>query len=64
MSLSVWHWLIVLLVALIVVPPFWIITKRTGRPGLLGVLVLVPVVGYVFIWWLALSEWPRCDGKK
>lgn len=57
-SFSVWHWLIVLIVLAAILPPYWRITSRSGRPGALSLLILIPLVNFVFLWWLAFSRWP------
>ena len=41
-----------------VVVPCWIILKKAGYPGVLSLLMLVPVVSIVLVFFLAFSEWP------
>ncbi len=57
-SFSIVHWLVVLLVAFLWVFPIWKILERTGRPGPLALIALVPMLGLVLLWWIALSRWP------
>lgn len=52
------HWLWMLVVAVIIVIPAWRICQRTGYPGWLGVLMLVPVVNLLFFYFLAFADWP------
>lgn len=42
---TVWagHWLWMLVVAIVVVIPVWRICQRTGYPGWLGILILIPI---------------------
>lgn len=44
--------------AVILVLPFWRICERTGYPGVLGLLILVPVVNVIFLYYLAFGDWP------
>lgn len=47
-----------LVFALLVVIPFWRICERAGYPGITALLILVPLVNLVFLYWLAFAEWP------
>jgi hypothetical protein len=47
-----------LIVAALIVVPFWRICERLGIPGVTALLVVVPVVNLVFLYWLAFAEWP------
>lgn len=49
-------WMIVL--GIIMVVPFWRISKKAGYPGALGLLVLVPLVNLAFFYFLAFARWP------
>lgn len=57
-SFSVWHWLIVLIWLGVFLVPFWRLVGRTGHAPALSLLLLVPVVNIVFLWWLAFGKWP------
>lgn len=37
---------------------FWQIMRKAGYPGVLGLLMLVPLVNYGVMLWVAFSEWP------
>lgn len=37
------HWLWMLVIAIVVVIPAWRICQRTGYPGWMGVLILIPI---------------------
>lgn len=52
------HWLWMLVVAVVVVIPVWRICRRTGYPGWLGILILIPVANLLFLYFLAFSDWP------
>lgn len=36
----------------------WMIVAKTGYPGVLSLLFLVPLVNIIFLFYLAFSEWP------
>lgn len=52
------HWLWMLVIAVVVVVPAWKICQRTGYPGWLGILILVPVINLFLLYFLAFSNWP------
>jgi len=39
-------------------PSFWKICAKAGFPGALGLLILVPILNFVFLLWLAFAKWP------
>ncbi|KEF31788.1 hypothetical protein D777_01474 [Marinobacter nitratireducens] len=57
---SMWagHWLWMLVIAIVVVIPAWRICQRTGYPGWMGILILIPVVNLFLLYFIAFSEWP------
>ena len=64
-SFSVWHWIIVLFVLLILLIPVYLgarICKRAGYSRLWAISQLFPIVGAVFIWVFAFSNWPVLAG--
>ena len=48
-------WLIIAVVAII---PFWQICKRVGYSPWLSLLIVLPLVNLIFMYYLAFSEWP------
>jgi energy-converting hydrogenase Eha subunit B len=42
----------------LLVMPFWRICIKAGYAGALSLLVLVPIVNIVFVYFLAFSDWP------
>jgi hypothetical protein len=38
--------------------PFWRIVSKAGYPGIMCLLLFVPVVNFIFLWVAALSDWP------
>ncbi|MFN0195359.1 MAG: hypothetical protein ACKVT0_01330 [Planctomycetaceae bacterium] len=55
---GVFELLIVGLVLIAVVIPFWMICSKAGFPGWIGLGVLVPVLNVVLLFFLAFAEWP------
>lgn len=57
---SMWfgHWLWMLLIAIVVVTPVWRICQRAGYSGWLGLLILLPVLNLLLLYFLAFAEWP------
>jgi hypothetical protein len=53
-------WLII--VGLIIVLPFWKIFTKAGFPGPLAILVIIPFVNILMIFFLAFAEWPALKG--
>lgn len=52
------HLVWMLVMAIVVVLPFWRICAKAGYSGFLSLLILVPLVNLVFLYYLAFSEWP------
>jgi hypothetical protein len=48
-------WLIAVAIAVV---PFWRICSRVGHSPWLSLLIVVPLVNLIFIYWLAFAEWP------
>ena len=52
------HWLWMLVIAIAVVIPAWRICRRTGYPGWLGLLAVVPFANLVLLYFIAFADWP------
>ncbi|WP_420723870.1 hypothetical protein [Hwanghaeella sp. LZ110] len=62
---SVWHWFIVLIFIMIFVVPSWMIAKKAGRSGALGLLNIFPGIGtIIYMVILAFGKWPHVDGEQ
>ncbi len=46
------------MIAIVVVIPAWRICQRTGYPGWMGVLILIPIVNLVLLYFIAFADWP------
>lgn len=47
-----------LIFAVIAVVPFWRICNRVGHPPALSLLVVLPLINLIFIYYLAFGDWP------
>ena len=53
------HWLWMLVIAIVAVIPAWRICQRTGYPGFLGFLILIPLVNLVLLYFIVLLNGRR-----
>lgn len=56
-------WWFVLMVVMVILP-MWKVTTKTGFPGALSLLILIPVANIVFLYVLAFAEWPALRALK
>lgn len=57
------HWLYMLVIAVLVLIPAWRICQRTGYPGWMGILILIPVVNLMLLYFIAFTNWPAGQSK-
>lgn len=48
----------------VLVFPFWKITEKTGFPPWWSFAMVVPILNVVFIFFLALADWPALQGRS
>lgn len=58
-TLSIWHWLILLVYLFLVCFPIARILRRVGLSGWWSLLAVIPLVNLIALWGLAFSRWPR-----
>jgi hypothetical protein len=51
-----------LIAAIIAIIPFWRICARVGYSPWLSLLMAIPLVNIIFVYFLAFSEWPSRKG--
>lgn len=52
-----------IITGLIIIFPFWKIFQKAGFNGALGILMIIPFVNIVMIFYLAFAEWPALRGS-
>jgi len=57
-GISVWQLIIMLIWVLVVVIPFWKITSKAGYSGWLSLLIIVPLVNVIYMYFIAFAKWP------
>jgi len=58
-SLSIWHWIVVLLYIFVLVFPTARILSRVGLSGWWSILALIPLINLIALWIFAFVSWPR-----
>ncbi|MGA2374249.1 MAG: hypothetical protein ABSF72_01940 [Candidatus Sulfotelmatobacter sp.] len=53
-----WHLLLLMVVGLVVLLPFWQIFKKAGFSPWLSLLMMIPFVGWLSLYYLAFAKWP------
>jgi hypothetical protein len=66
--LQPWHLIVLAFlfapITVVVLPPFWVIFKKAGFQPILSVLMLVPLVNLVMLYFVAFSEWRSAAALK
>jgi len=52
-----------LIFAVIIIVPFWVIFSKAGYSKWLGLLMAVPIVNIITLYFLAVSDWPSLRKK-
>jgi hypothetical protein len=58
MVIGVFELLFIVVILAVMVIPLWCIVAKTGMPGVLSLLFLVPGVNVILLLVLAFSKWP------
>ncbi|MCH8274926.1 MAG: hypothetical protein IH851_09055 [Armatimonadetes bacterium] len=53
LAMNIW-----LIMAVLLIPPFWFIFSKAGFSKWLSLLIVVPMVNIVILFFLAFSTWP------
>lgn len=64
MQVGGFGFLFMLIWAAILIYPFWRISERVGYPGWISLLILVPGINIIYVYYLALSKWPMEKTKQ
>lgn len=57
-SFSIWHWLILIIIAFTIVIPFAQILKRTGHSPIWSIICFIPLLNWIALWVFAFKKWP------
>lgn len=63
-SFSMAHGLALVIFAVIFGVPLWRIVARTGLPGIMALLLFIPLLHVGMLWWLAYTRWPRASDRS
>ena len=66
-SMSIWHWIIMLLYIGMIVAYFVALVRilnRMGYSGWWALLTFVPIRNIIGLWSLSKARWPGMDAKK
>ena len=55
---------VLLIVSTLVIWPTWRICSKAGFPGALSLLILLPVLNFFLLYFLAFAEWPSLRLRK
>ena len=55
--------LIVMLVSVLPIIAFWKICSKAGFPGVLGLLMIIPIANVILPLYLAFADWPALRGN-
>ena len=53
-----------LIVCSMAVVPFWMICSKAGFPGWISLLILVPMLNVVLLFFIAFAEWPALKAQS
>ncbi|SMB86073.1 hypothetical protein SAMN00017405_1111 [Desulfonispora thiosulfatigenes DSM 11270] len=49
---------LILFSGLLLVWPFWKVFSKAGFPGRLSLLIVIPIVNLIMLFYLAFAQWP------
>ena len=61
-SMLMFVWM--LIVGLLIILPLWKIFEKAGFSGPLAILMLIPFINILMIFYLAFTDWPALKGKQ
>ena len=51
-------------VSLLLIVPFWKLWTRTGHSGLWALLMVISPLNLILLWWLAFKRWPAFEERR
>ena len=64
MGLSIWHWLIILIVLLVYIAPAALILRKAGYSPWWCLVLIVPFLNVIGIWVFAIARWPVGEVRR
>ena len=64
MEMSAMGPLMMLVMAAVMVVPFWFIFSKAGYSKWLSLLMVVPIVNVILLYFLAFSKWPNPGNRN
>ena len=55
---------VMIIMVVVTILPFWFIFSKAGHSRWLSLLVMVPVVNVILLYFLAFSDWPSLRNKN
>ena len=52
------NFLPLIILALLTLPPWWMLWKRTGHSPWISLVMIIPLVNIVMMWVIAFKKWP------
>ena len=52
------EFLVIVITTAVIVLPFWKIYSKAGYSGALSLLMLIPILNLIMLFFLAFAEWP------
>jgi len=56
--------IMMLIFGILIIVPFWIIFSKAGHSKWLSLLMIIPLVNVIALYYLAFSEWPSLAKDK
>lgn len=56
--------IIISVIALLVLVPFWAIFSKAGFPGALSILIIIPGVNLLTLYFFAFARWPALGNRQ
>lgn len=48
----------------VVIFPHWKMFQRAGYSGALSLLLILPIINIIVLFWFGLSDWPALRGRR
>ena len=62
-SMGAFGFIMPLIFAAVIIIPFWFIFSKAGYSKWLSILMVIPIVNIIMLYFLAFSDWPNQHDK-